>query len=295
MPEVSVILPNFNHAQYLKSRIESILTQSFQDFELLIFDDASTDESLEVIKSFSDSPKIKLVESNRENSGSTFIQWSKGFEKADGKYIWIAESDDLADPRFLETHLNVFKENPEVGLSFSASSWIDENGEIIHQPKHENSFKKPGFELLKNELGKGTFIYNASSCLFKKELIPWEKLDQMMKYKYCGDWLFWIGFAEKTVFARDSKRLNMFRRHNQNVSFKSETEGLQFSEGFQVLGYLLEKHEFSFTEKFKLLLHWTLKLQKSHLNNKRQFLAALPFPARWAYALSSVLVLLKLR
>ena len=295
MPEVSIILPNFNHAKYLKSRIESILSQSFQDFELLIFDDASTDESLEVIKSFSDSPKIRVIESNQQNSGSTFIQWSKGFEKASGKYIWIAESDDLSNPKFLEKHLNIFEENPEVGLSFSASSWIDENGKTIHQPNHENTFKKSGAELLRDELGRGTFIYNASSCVFKKALIPWEKLDKMKKFKYCGDWLFWIGLAEKTVFYRDSERLNMFRRHNQNVSFKSETEGLQFSEGFQILSYLFKINKFTFTEKFKLLLHWSIKLHKSPLNNKPELLAKLPFPARWAYVLSSVLVLLRLR
>lgn len=295
MPEVSIILPNFNHARYLRNRIESILNQSFQDFELLIFDDASTDESVEIIKSFGDNPKIKEVVVNEKNSGSTFVQWEKGFRRASGKYIWIAESDDLAHAGFLETHIQNFRKNPEIGLSFSASSWIDEDGKIIHEPDHEDNFQKPGHQLLKNELGKGPFIYNASSCVFKADLIPWEKLSQMMQYRYCGDWLFWIGFAEKTTFARDSKRLNLFRRHEQNVSFKSENQGLQFSEGFQVLAYLLQKEKMTFWEKFKLLLYWTVKLRKSKLDNKTKLIKLLPFPSPIAYALSSVLVLLKLR
>ncbi|MGR3811688.1 glycosyltransferase family 2 protein [Jiulongibacter sp. NS-SX5] len=295
MPEVSVILPNYNHSAYLDRRVESILNQTFQDFELIILDDASTDDSLEVLRKYKEHPKVKAIVSSESNSGSTFIQWEKGLKMAKGNFIWIAESDDIAEPAFLELHVNKLSKNDELGLSFSASSWINNEDQIIHEPNHENDFVKKGSELLKNEMGKGTFIYNASSAVFRKSLIPWEKLNLIKQFKYCGDWLFWIGFAEQSTISRDHQRFNKFRRHQQNVSFESEEKGLQFSEGFEVLNYLLKTQKYSFTTRFKLLLHWSLKLRKSKVRNKSQYLHSLPSDARLTYLLSSILVFLKLR
>jgi glycosyltransferase involved in cell wall biosynthesis len=71
MPKVTVITPNFNHARYLSRRIDSILSQTFQDIELIILDDASTDNSREVIESYAKDPRVKTI-FNAENSGSTF-------------------------------------------------------------------------------------------------------------------------------------------------------------------------------------------------------------------------------
>jgi glycosyltransferase involved in cell wall biosynthesis len=92
MPKVSVILPNYNHQKYLSKRIESILNQSFVDFELIILDDASKDDSREVIQTYVDKDKrITHFIKRKVNSGSTFIQWEKGISLAKGEFIWIAE------------------------------------------------------------------------------------------------------------------------------------------------------------------------------------------------------------
>ena len=98
MPIVTVVTPNYNHARYLPERIDSILAQTFQDFEFIILDDASTDKSREIIESYSKHEKVKAI-FNQQNSGSTFRQWKLGLGQAKGEYLWIAESDDYADRR----------------------------------------------------------------------------------------------------------------------------------------------------------------------------------------------------
>src|SRR5690349_18391470 len=109
MPEVSVIVPAYNHEPYLKQRLDSVFSQRFDNFEVIILDDHSSDNSVDVIKQYSHQPKLKKIDVNTRNSGSPFIQWQKGFELAAGKYVWIAESDDWAEPDFLEKMVPLLK------------------------------------------------------------------------------------------------------------------------------------------------------------------------------------------
>ena len=102
IPAVSVILPNYNHSSFLKKRIDSIINQSFQDFDIIILDDCSTDCSREIIEEYRSNVNITNIVYNEINSGSTFKQWKKGIELAKGKFIWIAESDDYADESFFK-------------------------------------------------------------------------------------------------------------------------------------------------------------------------------------------------
>ena len=137
MCKISVIVPVYNCEDYLEESIKSILNQSFQDFEIIILDDCSTDNSIEIIEKYRNEPKVSHIILNSQNSGSTFIQWNKGFEYAKGKYIWIAESDDVADYRFLEKLIEaIYKYNPV--LAFSNSHFIDSNSNIIKYKAHKN-------------------------------------------------------------------------------------------------------------------------------------------------------------
>ena len=102
---VSVIVPNYCHAPYLRERIDSILNQTYQDFELILLDDCSTDNSREVLESYRNREHVSHILINEQNTGNTFLQWEKGLLLTKGEYVWIAESDDVAEPRFLETLL----------------------------------------------------------------------------------------------------------------------------------------------------------------------------------------------
>lgn len=128
---VSVIVPNFNHAPYLAQRIDSILAQTFADFELILLDDCSTDSSRGVIERYREHPKVAHIVVNERNSGSTFAQWRRGLALARGRYVWIAESDDYADPEFLATLVPLLDADSEAVVAFTGSHMVDAAGAPI--------------------------------------------------------------------------------------------------------------------------------------------------------------------
>src|SRR5208282_2627995 len=115
VPKVSVVVPNYNHARFLRRRVESILQQTFRDFELILLDDCSTDDSRSILSEYADDPRVR-IEFNEKNSGSTFKQWNKGVRLARGEYVWIAESDDYAGERFLERLVDVLQKESDVAF-----------------------------------------------------------------------------------------------------------------------------------------------------------------------------------
>ena len=126
MPKVTAVTPNYNHARYLRERIDSILAQTYQDLELIILDDASTDNSREIFQGYRSNPKVRVIV-NEQNSGNTFKQWNFGLSQANGEYIWFAESDDYADSALLETLVDRLDRHPKAGLAVCQSWTIDED------------------------------------------------------------------------------------------------------------------------------------------------------------------------
>lgn len=224
-PIVSIIIPNYNHARYLKQRIESILNQGFDDFEMIILDDCSTDESKALITSFSKNEKVEVCKFNSKNSGSTFKQWKKGIQLAKGKYIWIAESDDYCDSSFLSSTIEILENDHSVGLVYCQSNIVDEHNEYLFNERawfdqlddHRwvNSFKTNGLEHVFKHMTDYNTIPNASAVVFRRELIQLK--DIPTDFKYSGDWYFWINLLSKTNLFYIDKPLNYFRSSNQST------------------------------------------------------------------------------
>lgn len=231
---VTVIIPNYNHAEFLKQRIDSVLNQSYQDFELIILDDCSKDKSRLIIEGYRNHPKVSHIILNDENSGSTFRQWAKGLEIAKGDWIWIAESDDYCSLDFLE---QVTKHiNSETGLIFANSYSVDEHNNILakglekanwlskHIDKNDflSDFLLKGEEELRAHLLYNNTIYNASAVIFRKNLIiPYIK--EANGWKLYGDWLLWVRIAVQTKVKYIADPLNYFRCHTNNVRTKTRT------------------------------------------------------------------------
>jgi len=129
--KVSVILTSYNHEKYLREAIESVLNQSFSDFELIIWDDASTDSSWEIINSYTDN-RIRGFR-NETNSRGTI---NKSLLKARGEYIAIHHSDDIWEPSKLEKQVAFLDANPETGAVFTQALIIDENGDLFKDESH---------------------------------------------------------------------------------------------------------------------------------------------------------------
>lgn len=233
---VSVILPNYNHAPYLRQRIESILNQTYQDFELIILDDCSPDNSRDVIEEYRNNSHISHIIYNEINSGSTFKQWKRGIELAKGEYIWIAESDDYADPTFLEKTMDSISKYNSV-LCFALTTIVDKgDNTIMEQPAILTDYSMDINQFTENYLLYSNPICNASMVVFKKGAIAENLWNRIVNFKYCGDWLLWGSFSgEGNITVSEVKEyLNYFRTHSVNVSNKSEDRGLGILEGYKV-------------------------------------------------------------
>jgi glycosyltransferase involved in cell wall biosynthesis len=247
IPKVSVIVPNYNHAQYLNQRIDSILSQTYQDFELILLDDCSTDNSREVLNQYKGNKKVTHLVFNETNGGSTFKQWNKGIELAKGEYIWIAESDDYTENTFLETIIAEFEKRPNVGLIYTTLKTVDSSGNVIldntiQDWNNGNVIEYKGVDFVKKQLSMDVQIWNASTMIFRKSIYP--NSEQQLLYskmRYCGDWFFYVLLAEKMDVLKINKSLCYFRRHSQNVSTKADASGLTFIEGLEVYAYIKRK------------------------------------------------------
>lgn len=237
---VSVIIPNYNHAPFLEKRINSVLHQTYKDFELIILDDCSTDNSRDIIELYRHHPQVSHIVYNNHNSGSTFKQWKKGIELSRGEYIWIAESDDWAENFFLEKLIYSIYQNCS-SICFCKSIVIDKNNNNLYYKDNildQNTFNINSKDFLLNKMYYQNSIYNASMVLFKKELIKNTIWEQVNNLRYCGDWLFWAQLLmdnkDQFQISEVDEYLNYFRNHNNNVSNRSENLGLTFIEGFPI-------------------------------------------------------------
>ncbi|MFT4154358.1 glycosyltransferase family 2 protein [Parafilimonas sp.] len=234
--EVSVIIPNYNHAPFLEKRIESVLNQTFKDFEVIILDDCSADNSREIIELYRSHPSVSQIMYNEANSGSTFKQWDKGVVLAQGEYIWIAESDDYANVSFLEQAMLKLKKDKSLGLYFCNYHAIDEKGNIMLSNDSYpavfinyfiNGESMRGRAFCEQYLFFNCIISNASGVVFKKSLFM-EADKSYMRLKVSGDWRIWVNICYNARIFFDERKLNYFRAHPHNVrSLKASLMGAE--------------------------------------------------------------------
>lgn len=257
-PKVSVIIPNYNHARYLPERIECVLNQTYQNFEIIILDDCSTDNSREVIEQYSDNPHVSQIVYNDVNSGCVFKQWQKGIGLAKGELVWIAESDDKNDSHFLETLVNCFENAYNLALAFSKSWLFNDEGKlwtIDSVNLEEGVYDSHTF--ISSFMSIGCVMLNASSCLFSKKAFECID-DRYTTFKASGDRMFWTLISEHGSVAIVEKRLNYYRKHNANVTEGGFKKGINQKETKIILDYILEKGYID-KEQYKLIRRRYLK------------------------------------
>jgi len=232
LPLVTVIVPNYNHEKYLEHRLESILNQTYSNYEVILMDDCSTDNSLSILNKYKNHEKVTTCIFNESNTGNTFIQWAKGIQIAKGELIWIAETDDYCDAYFLEKLVQPFKNDSNVVLAYSQSNRVNEKGEItgswithtndLDESLFLNDFIMDSNEFIEKFLIFKNVIPNSSAVIFKKEAVDLNQhFDIAQGFRYCGDWMFYFKFIvnKKIAFVADS--LNNFRYHSTSVIAKA--------------------------------------------------------------------------
>jgi len=249
MPAVSVIVPNYNHARFLRKRVDSILQQTFQDFELILLDDCSTDDSRSILSSYAADPRVR-IDFNDANSGSPFKQWNKGVHLARGEYVWIAESDDYADPRFLERLVAVLDADPQVAFAYCRSWRVSADGDLdgftdfyltdIDPYRWAKDYYADGREECRNYFVRANSVPNASAVAFRRSIYEYAGGADESLY-LCGDWKLWAAMALTGKVAYLAEPLNHFRFHSASVRSNSEQLKVDVVEHLRVVSWILER------------------------------------------------------
>ncbi len=206
-PKVSVIMPVYNTSKYLNEALNSILNQTFTDFEFIIIDDASTDGSKEIIKSFTDE-RIILIE-NELNKGYVF-GLNYALSIARGELIARMDSDDISNMNRLEIQFNYLKENQKIMLCGTYYELMN-NKEIIKHPVEHD------------DIIKGLFwgsVFCHSSVMFRKSFLTQNMLLYNPKMEPSEDYDLWTRMVQiaGAKFANIPEILISYRVHNQQVS-----------------------------------------------------------------------------
>lgn len=247
MTEVSVIIPNYNHAPFLQQRIDSVLAQTYNNFELILLDDCSTDHSREILSRYSDHPKVSHLIFNDANSGSPFKQWAKGIALAKGNWIWIAESDDSAEPGFLERVLAMA--GPDAGLAYSDSDIFPEKKTFKRFSEWKNNFYKTyhwsnnyranGMDEINSYLRSTNTINNSSAAILKKEELL-ANAPRLEEFTYYGDWYLFLTVAARYDIAYVSEVLSHYNEHPNSQLNRPIDPVKQRKDHFMLLDFLYQ-------------------------------------------------------
>lgn len=270
MPKVTIAIPTYNRAKFLGAAIKSVLGQTYTNFELLIVDNASTDDTKTVIASFKDR-RIKYHK-NSKNIGM-MKNWNKCVELSIGKYLMILGDDDILYPDFLERSLAVHRENPKIGFSFAKCSKINSNGKFITLWGYK--FTPPGhlekYKYLYYTIKYGACLTNSSTVLINKKVFAKVGLFEAQYGTNTFDFNMWIKIAlEYPVYFID-KIMSDYRIHKEQISELHWEKMLTGRIGTQLeligaISHLLDKKEFQ-SESKKSFLISSLESANSKLSN----------------------------
>lgn len=205
-PEISVIMPVYNAEAFLTESIESILNQTFTNFELIILNDKSTDNSLEVISKYQRSDSRIIIVNKDINVGPANLR-NEGLKIAKGEFVALMDADDIALPQRFEKQINVLKQNPEIGL---CGTWFTFFGSQKKLIKHSETPEAIKISFLHScAIGNPTVMLRKQTLgdlQFENEYVPVEDYD------------LWSRFLLKTTFYNIPESLLDYRQHKNNIS-----------------------------------------------------------------------------
>ncbi|MBU1160254.1 MAG: glycosyltransferase [Patescibacteria group bacterium] len=190
-PKITVLMPVYNCEKYLNEAIDSILNQTFKDFEFLIINDGSIDKSLEIIKKYKDN-RIKII--NNEKNLGIVKTLNRGLKLASGKYIARMDADDISMPERFEKQIEFLEKNTDIVLVGTAFNVINENGKLI-----EKRILPTSPEEIKKKLIKANILCHPSVMFIKKICSQIGLYDE--NWQYVEDYDFYFRVANKFKMA----------------------------------------------------------------------------------------------
>ncbi len=240
-PKVTVLMSVYNSEQYLREAIDSILNQTFGDFEFLIINDGSKDKSLEIIKAYED-PRIRLI--SRANKGLT-ASLNEGIEKAKGKYIARQDSDDVSMPDRLQKEIAYLDAHPEVGLVGSNYTIMDIGGKELVTTNvftHPQDLKLA--QITCNQYGHGSVMMRTNIV---RECQGYDK-----RVGYVEDYDLWTRISRVADIANFEEPLFKYRRNDEGIT--RQNLDLQIQQTFAVRDKAF-LHFLKHRSKYKVLFY----------------------------------------
>lgn len=261
--KVSVVMPLYNAEKYVKETIESVINQSYKEWELIIVNDASIDESVRIIESFHDA-RIKLFH-NERNRGIAYTR-NKAIELSSGKYVALMDDDDIAPACRLEKTVQYLDDNADIDVVGGHCRFIDEKGNIIKN-KQWNVYQNPLF--LKAWLLLGDPIPN-SSALIRKKFIQENKLCYRDGMQGAEDYRFWVECSLKGKIANIDEILLYWRTGHDNETSRVSTQRLEKRKKAlcEIRKYALEQTGFQLSSEEIHLINKIFDDEGSIANNK---------------------------
>jgi glycosyltransferase involved in cell wall biosynthesis len=224
---VSVILPAYNAGPYIAEAIASILSQTYTNFELIIINDCSIDNTEEQILSFTD--KRIVYTKNEENRGLIF-NLNKGIELSKGKYLVRMDADDISLPDRIATQVEFMENHSEIGVS---GTWFQSFGAINSISRYEEN----------DDAIKLQMLFHCRFChpsvIIRKQVLTDNNFQFSTEYHHAEDYELWARIGFKTQFANIQKVLLKYRVHANSVTFKYAE--IQRSNSDKVIQYLFGK------------------------------------------------------
>ena len=257
-PKVSVIMSVYNGEKYLREAVDSILNQTFKDFEFIIINDGSTDKTSEILENYND-PRIVII-NNQENIGLT-KSLNKGLKIAKGEYIARMDADDVSLPERLEKMVNFLNKNNDIGLLGSSFIIVDEKGRELKTYRFVT-----GNNEIKKKLLSGNYFGSEmfrSACLEKVGFYREE-------FRYAQDYDLCLRIAEFWDVANIAEPLYNLRVNLQSISIVNKFEQERYASLARILAnqrkkYGKEKLDISNKEKVEDILNRILPRNKHNV------------------------------
>jgi len=241
MPQTTVLIPTYNCAKYIVPAIKSVLAQKYADYELLIIDDGSTDNTEEIVSKISDSRIVYLK--NSCNKGIVYTL-NKGIEMAKGEYIARMDADDIVLGNRLEIQIDFLNKNPDHGIVGGWYQVTNENGKIIDTVEGVTNCSSAQLGLL----FRNQFAH--SVVTMRTDLAKQLKYDP--EFQYCEDYDLWVRFAEVSKVTNLPAYYLSYRWYSENSCNRKQKELKQAM--LNLLSRELDKIEVEHTAE-ELMLH----------------------------------------
>ena len=207
-PLISIVIPSYNQAKYIAYNLDSILAQTYSNFEVIFIDDGSKDNTAEILKSYSE--KDSRIKYFYQNNSERAVARSHGISKAAGKYVCLVDSDDTWLPHKLETQLAVMENDPEIILCYAPVNRIDpENKPLKNAARQQEGYSGLIYKhlLMRNFIPSVTPMIRASVL---KNI--GEQVTDFIPYE---DWDFWLRLSRCGKFHHIKEALGNYRLHPQ--------------------------------------------------------------------------------